>query len=376
MEHNTSCLPITNYKLSITNFSARACVLASLLASSVLAAQQLPRAVRLDPVDAILEAFKTHQVVTLPGAHAGNELHALLLKLIRDPRFPALVNDVVVEFGSARYQDLADRFVRGDDIPDAELRQVWLNTTNPGTTNDNPLPEDFFRAVRALNQSLPADRRLRVLLGDPPIDWDHIRRKEDHRHWVVQRDSYPADLIRREVIVRGRRALVVYGNLHFLRKEILSNYDMRDWQAQTIVSLLEASGHKVFVIFGDGKGIETVQPDTASWPPLSVTLVKGTVLGAADFSVFNDVETRYAIRGEEQFEPIPKSEWRQLRMEDQVDAIIYLGKGSTNAPLSPSLCADPDYVKMRLARIALAGLPQGEADRVRHLCGIKAPWEE
>jgi hypothetical protein len=271
---------------------------ALLIQLAILSTQIWPRqAVPQDPIDAILDAFKTHQVVTLPGGHAENELHALLLKVIRDPRFPAVVNDVVVEFGSARYQDLMDRFVRGEDIPDAELRrQVWLNTTVPGITNDNPLPEAFFRAVRALNQSLPAERRLRVLLGDPPIDWDHIRRKEDHRHWVVQRDSYPADLIRREVIVRGRRALVVYGNLHFLRKEILSNYDMSDWQAQTIVSLLEASGHRVFVIFGDGKGVETVQPDTASWPQFSVTLVKGTVLGAADFAAFNPVETRYAIR--------------------------------------------------------------------------------
>jgi len=109
--------------------SSRVCALALLLQATLGTGQQTPRpAVPLDPVDAILDAFKTHQIVTLPGGHAGNELHALLLKVIRDPRFPALVNDVVVEFGSARYQDLMDRFVRGDDIPDAELRQVWLNT--------------------------------------------------------------------------------------------------------------------------------------------------------------------------------------------------------------------------------------------------------
>jgi hypothetical protein len=54
-----------------------------------------------------------------------------------------------------------------------------------------------------------------------------------------------------------------------------------------------------------------------------------------------------------------------------VDAIIYLGKNSTKAPLSPSLCADPDYVKTRLARIALGGLPEGEADRIRKLCGVR-----
>jgi hypothetical protein len=348
-------------------------LLVVLLVPGAVAGQELRPAVPLDPIEAILGAFQTHQVITLPGGHAGNELHALLLKIIRDPRFPGVVNDVVVEYGSARYQDLMDRFVRGDEIPDDSLRQVWRNTTELGTTNDNPLPEEFFRAVRAINASLPPERRLRVLLGDPPIDWDHVRTKADHRKWVVQRDSYPADLIRREVVARGRHALVVYGNLHFLRREILSNYDMSDWQAQTIVSLLESGGHKVFVIFGDGAGIEAVQPDTASWPAHAVTLVKGTVLGAADFSKFNPVETRYAIRGVERFEPIPRAEWRSLRMEDQVDAIIYLGRNSTKAPLSPSLCADPAYIKTRLDRIALGGLSAGEADRVRKLCGVKSP---
>jgi hypothetical protein len=345
------------------------CVLVSFLTYGYGHAQQAaPRqAVRLEPIGAILEAFTTHQVVTFPGSHA------LLMSLIHDSRFPEVVTDIVVECGSARYQDLMDRFVRGDDIADAALRQVWQQTTNPGTTCDTPNVEQLFRAVRALNASLPPERRLRVLLGDPPIDWEHVRRKEDHRKWIVQRDSYPADLIRREVIVRQRRALVVYGNLHFLRKEILTNYDMSDWQAQTIVSLLETSGHKVFVLFADSDGTESVQPDTASWPPMSVTLVKGTVLGAADFAAFNAVKTRYVIRGVEKFDPISRDEWRTLRMEDQVDAILYVGRGSTPPPLSPTLCADPQYVKTRLERIAIAGLPPAEAERIKRFCGVKTP---
>jgi hypothetical protein len=333
------------------------------------------RAVPLDPVEAILDAFKSHRVVTLPGGHAGIELHALLLRVLRDPRFPDAADDVVVEFGSARYQDLMDRFVRGEEIAPSALRQVWQNTTEPGITNDNPLPEVVFRAIRDLNASLPPARRLRVLLGDPPIDWDHIRRKEDHRKWVVQRSPYAADVIRREVIARDRRALVVYGNGHFPRKEILANYDMRDYQAQTIVSWIEATGHKVFVIFGDRAGIETLQPDTASWPPSSVALVKGTVLGAADFAAINPVATRYAIRGPDTFEAISRDQWRTLRVEEQVDAILYLGRGAAQAALSPGLCDDPNYVRMRLERIALAGLPPAEGDPVRRLCGVGPPDE-
>ncbi len=59
-------------------------------------------------------------------------------------------------------------------------------------------------------------------------------------------------------------------------------------------------------------------------------------------------------------------------MEEQVDAILYMGPGPrASAPMSPRLCDDPNYVKIRLARIAIVGLPPGEAVRVRRLCGLE-----
>jgi hypothetical protein len=74
--------------------------------------------------------------------------------LIRNRRFAATVNDIVVEFGSARYRSVMDRFVHGEAVPDAVLRQVWQNTTQPQAIWDVPIYEDFFRAVRAVNASL------------------------------------------------------------------------------------------------------------------------------------------------------------------------------------------------------------------------------
>lgn len=259
-------------------------IAAVVLATVGLLAPQGREAVRLDPVDAILEAFKTRQVVTLAGAHGGIKTHELLLQIIRDPRTPGLVTDLVVEFGNSRYQDMADRFVRGEEIPAADLKKIWQNTTNPSTTHDTPHSEETLRAVRDVNAALPASRQIRVVLGDPPIDWEHITRREDHRRWVVRRDSFVGDLIVRDVVERGRRALVIYGNQHFPRKEILTNYDMRDPQSYTLVSVVEAAGHDVFVVFGDALGIETLQPGIKQWPPLSILHVKGTRIGAADFS--------------------------------------------------------------------------------------------
>ena len=256
--------------------------------------QQLPPAVRQDPIEGIVEAFRSHQVVMLPGGHGSKPFHDLLLAIARDTRLHGVLTDIVVEFGSSRYQDLVDRYMRGDQIPYPVLKQVWQNTTIPGVTNDGPYVEEFYREMRVLNASLPKEHKIRVLPGDPPIDWDHITSKADLRKWTVLRSTYPADVIRREVIARGRRALVVYGHLHFPRKEMLTNYDMSDWQAQTMTSWLESvPGTKVFVIMSEGgKEIQQLQPDIASWPALSLARLNGTIIGAADFALFN-AEARF-----------------------------------------------------------------------------------
>ena len=130
----------------------------------------------VDPISGILDAFRSHQIVALgEGLHGNNQAHAFRLALIRDPRFPSIVNDLVVEFGSGRYQAVMDAFVRGADVPSAELRKAWQDTTNPTPIWDSPIYEEFFRAVRDVNASLPPERQLRVLLGEPPIDWDNVR---------------------------------------------------------------------------------------------------------------------------------------------------------------------------------------------------------
>src|SRR5262245_16843665 len=68
----------------------------------------------LQPLDAlrtILDAFDRFPLVALGEHHQLQEFHDVLSALVFHPEFPDKVNDVVVEFGNARYQDVADRFV-------------------------------------------------------------------------------------------------------------------------------------------------------------------------------------------------------------------------------------------------------------------------
>jgi hypothetical protein len=158
-----------------------------------------------------------------------------------------------------------------------------------------------------------------------------------------------------------------------MRQEILTNYDMTSWQSKTIVNLIEApGGTRVFTVRAEGS-LTKWQADTASWKPLSLTAVRGTDLGAADFSEFESPDQRYLIRGEDDFAPIPRDQWASRRLEDIVDAILYMGppSGRTTSGIWPQLCTDPSYVKMRTNRIALIGLPAAQADAIKRVCNVR-----
>jgi hypothetical protein len=282
----------------------------------------------LDAVTTIIDAFRAHSIVALSEGHGEERSHAFVLGLIRDPRFPSVVNDIVVEFGNSRYQDVIDRFAGGDDVPDGILRRVWQDTTIPHTIWDRPIYEQFFRAVRALNATLPRDRRLRVLLGDPPIDWDAVRTLEDLQSARAGRSKHPADLILREVLAKRRRALVLYGALHLWRQNLQG--------ANLIEHLERASGITAFVVITHpSASLETLGIDPASWRAPAVALT------------------------------------RRSRLENQLDAVLYLGPGSgaTTSQLSRSLCADAEYRRMRAARMALAGDADAADTLAKHCSG-------
>jgi uncharacterized iron-regulated protein len=98
----------------------------------------------------VLEAFTRHRLVGIGESHDLQDHHDAVQMLLTDPRLPEMVDDIVVEFGNARYQDTMDRFITGQPVADAELRTVWRNTTqSPHQTWDAPVYEQFYRTVTA-----------------------------------------------------------------------------------------------------------------------------------------------------------------------------------------------------------------------------------
>jgi hypothetical protein len=274
-------------------------------------------ALPVEPIAAILHAFRTYPIVALDDPHGNEQAHAFVLTLIRDPRLPSTINDIVVESGNAQFQDVMDGFVRGEDVPYESLRQVW---THAPKLFEQPMYEEFFRAVRAVNAALSEERRLRVVLGEAP----------DPRS---NRSLYAADVIRREVLAAGRRALVIYGGTHFLRKDPIA-IDGSQGKWQSIVRDLESKGDaNVFSIWFAGcADLKKHQRSVASWPTPSLAIFAGTALGMADYAAYVGFGGFRFKNGKPVIvngHPLIDPPRPGLRMEEQFDAVLYLGPPST-----------------------------------------------
>ncbi|MDF1501917.1 hypothetical protein [Roseisolibacter sp. H3M3-2] len=174
----------------------------------------------VDGADGILAVLDSVPLVALVDVHAAAEAGAFYRRLIAHPRFADRVDDVVVEFGNERHQALADRYVgyrAGPPVAADSLRMIWEdNTQGALPTTWAPMYGDVLHAVRAANAARPAGRRVRVLLGDPAVEWRTVTRDalwEIHK----RRGDRMRELARDSVLAKGRRGIVIAGGSHVRR---------------------------------------------------------------------------------------------------------------------------------------------------------------
>ena len=318
-------------------------------------------------IDGVIKALQSHQLVAITDPHGNAGMRDFLRRLVADPRFADTVNDIVLEIGNARYQTIVDDYVNGGSVDEYALAEAWLNTT---VANQISADIELFRLVRRLNSNRPRERRLRLLLGDPPIDWSTVKTREDHLTFLAQRDSFPAALVQTEIVAKRRKGLIVYGHLHFQRRNVSSNFETGDWRFETIVSLIERAGPtRVFAIWRLEEDLLQVFPPASTWPVPAFAAVSGTALGAIDVGRLTPYRTRVRFVDDRPV-PVAKEQYATLPIQEQLDAVLLLGPDSLR-PIEPSAeqCRRPGFLEERLRRIALTGIPKFEADFVRKLCG-------
>ena len=224
----------------------------------------------------ITAAFDMHPLVAFsePG-HGASGTKEFLASLIRYPGFAGTVNDIVIECGNARYQAIADRYFAGKAVGRDELRQIWENTTVVSGIWQLPMYEEILADIRTFNMTLPEERRIRVLLGDPPIDWNVVRgpADEDMNDW---RDAHFAWIVEEQVIKKGRKALLWIGGAHTSRRVVMPD---------SLIHLLDRRfPNRTLVVHSVDR--DQVSPSVKArlgrWPSPFVSHVRDTWLGQLD----------------------------------------------------------------------------------------------
>lgn len=311
-----------------------------------------PTDTRLTPraaVPAILAAFERYDIVAMPEAHGDKDLDDFILSLVRNPAFPQKVNDIAVECGNSLYQPILDRYIAGENVSFAEVQKVWRNTTQP-MCGISGFFEEFFPLVRAINQTLPHEQRLRVLATDPPIDWDRVKTIDDYLKFKG-RDLSIASVMENEVLAKHRKALMLFGIVHLMHGVGVPS----PGDAVTIYE--KRYSHVTFVIndLADDFNLPpSVTSRFANLPVPSLASAKGTWLGAMDLGRVFPVPFRLNQNCQ------PVYDFPQEKpMADLVDAFLYLGPNDLR--LAESIPAavglDSDYMTKWLWRSALITSP-------------------
>ena len=336
-------------------------------------------------LDGIFAAFQTHPLVGLGDLHELANEEAFYSAVVRDPRFAATVGNVVAEFGASQHQQILDRYVAGEDVPYSELSKVWRNTVAWTPTVTGIGYQTFFAQVRAVNLSLRPGRRIRVLLSEPAIDWSAIHSKDEWQRIYDQRDPHVADVIAREILDRGKKALVIYGTGHFFSFPWPSTMPVPSGGNVTLHEIVERTHPGAFFLITPYAGYE--KPGCAAaleaatkWPKeVLVAPVRGTSLEGVLMKPECMGET---MRGVEPLPPadeVTRLQKRFYEIETGVagDALLYLGPAAElmRAPSDPNIWMDLDYRKELVRRIEAKGFkPISFADQMPLAASPPQPW--
>jgi hypothetical protein len=208
--------------------------------------------------------------------------------------------------------------------------------------------EQFFPLVRAINQKLRPAKRLRVLAGDPPIDWEQVKSSQDVGKFLTNRDTSIASVMEREVLSKHRKALMLFGTFHLFHGV-----------PNSAVSIYEKDYPNVTFVISDLGTFDTASPTLpssafATWQVPSLARANGTELGALDLSHF--IPPAFGVDKDcNVLTELPKE--LQKPMANLVDAFLYVGPQDLRLKeeMPADIALDVDYMREMQRRAALAG---------------------
>ena len=168
------------------------------------------------PAQFITEKFSAYNIICLDeGPHSTIQTHRLIRELFNDKVFNSTVDYIIIEFANQKHQKTLDRFIIGKKVTLKDLRLLWRSTTQAHSTNfEKSVYLKLLKTIRAANKKLPKNNKIRVIAGDPPINWNNINSQNDYFPAITQRDVLPSELAIKYGIESSKKVLLIYGGEH------------------------------------------------------------------------------------------------------------------------------------------------------------------
>jgi hypothetical protein len=269
-----------------------------------------------------------------------------LQSLVANPEFADRVDDVVMELGNSLYQKSVDRYIAGEAVPIEDVQRAWRNTLGLGPPP--PIYGDLYKTVREMNMRRHGKHQIRVLCGDPYIDWGKVTIRDDIGPFLGHRDQWYAQVVKDEVLAKRHRAFLIAGSAHFLREQGDGYVEPE----------LRRAGAGTFVILAGTnavRGYDDLDRRFDSWPSPSIALLNGNWVG--------ELPAIPVISGGT--EGIDS----HLKLKDAADALLYLGpRDSLISVSAPREEVDgTPYGKELLRRMTILGfqpfIPEMHSDK-------------
>jgi hypothetical protein len=309
------------------------------LAFSSAAVVAVPADLYARAIAGIARQFDTHSVIQLGELHRSLQIHSFIQQMLRDPRFICRVDDVVVEFGNSRLQNLADIYTSGGTLTEPQIASMYRETSVPLTWN-TPVYRAVYDAVRDIDSRHLCPHPVRLVLADAPLDWSKVRTGKDLEPFA-DRDKAMSDTVEREVFAKHHHAFLITGEFHAEKKTSDEADGLRTAQ---IVERLHPGSLFVIVTVPSPAAAEALHMA----PAPSFKAARGSDIARKPFAMTKEGWT-----------PATQSRSDGLTIGEMVDGVLYVGGNSSLFP-SPEIYLDATYANELRRRATIVKQMSGQ----------------
>lgn len=170
----------------------------------------------LSPEDFVLQQITKHKLVINGEYHRRKVSWDMLRRLITMPDFPKVCGTIFMELPS-REQSVMDVFLKSDSINSELILNIFRNEQPLGWWDKGEY--EFICDVWQLNQHLPKNERIKIILVDFQIPYSQIQTAEQFHEATLKaknRNTHMADIIEQYINTKrdSRNCLFLVGCAH------------------------------------------------------------------------------------------------------------------------------------------------------------------